>query len=134
MAGEARHAEAPREPSGVAARPVLFTVIGFLAFVAVSLVGLHAYYAWDVHGPVVTPPRPFAAPPLQTDPVRDLNRFEAEQHRRLEGYAWVDRDRGLVRIPIEHAMDLIAARGADAYAPLDPPAAPSPVREPEKLP
>ena len=31
-------------------------------------------------------------------------------------------------------MDLIAARGADAYAPLDPPAAPSPVREPEKRP
>jgi hypothetical protein len=113
---------------------VLFAVIGFFVFVAVSLVGLRAYYAWDVHGPVVTPPRPFAPPRLQADPVDDLRRFETEQHGQLRGYAWVDRDRGLIRIPIERAMDLIAARGPDAYAPLDPPAAPSPIREPEKRP
>lgn len=134
MAGEAPHAEAPREPPGVAVRPVLVTVIGFLVFVAVSLAGLRVYYAWDVHGPVVTPQRPFAPPRLQTDPVGDLHRFETEQRGRLDGYAWADRDRGLVRIPIERAMDLIAARGADAYAPLDPPAPPSPVREPEQRP
>ena len=123
-----------REPPLVAARPVLFTVIGFLAFVAVSLVGLRACYVWDVRSPVLTPPRPFAPPRLQTDPVSDLNRLKAQQRAQLTGYGWVDGDRGLARIPIERAMDLIAARGPDAYAPLEPPAAPSPVRGPEKAP
>jgi hypothetical protein len=132
--GRHQRREDDREPPLVAVRPVLFTIIGFLAFVAVSLVGLRAYYAWDGRGPVVTPPRPFAPPRLQTDPVGDLNRLKAQQRAQLTGYGWVDRDRGLARIPIERAMDMIAARGPDAYAPLDPPAAPSPVREPEKAP
>jgi hypothetical protein len=132
--GRDRCREDDREPPLVAVRPVLFTIIGFLAFVAVSLVGLRAYYAWNVRSPVITPPRPFAPPRLQTDPVGDLNRLKAQQRAQLTGYGWVDRDRGLVRIPIERAMDMIAARGPDGYAPLDPPAAPSPVREPGTAP
>ena len=51
--------------------------------------------------PVVMPPRPFASPALQTNRCRDLAKLQAEQRGRLEGYAWVDRDNGVVRIPIE---------------------------------
>lgn len=129
-----KQAEPPLEAASVATWPVLFTVVGFFVFVGLSLVGLRAYYAWDVRGPVVTPPRSFAEPRLQADPKADLNRFQAEQRQRLTGYAWVDRSQGIVRIPIGRAMDLIAARGVEAYAPLDPPAEPSPLRSPEKRP
>ena len=129
MSDDAREA-APREAPDVATRPVLFAVLGFLAFAAAALVGIRAYYAWDVRGPVVTPPRAFPEPRLQAAPLADQDRFQAEQRQRLTGYAWVDRSRGLARIPIERAMDLIVAR-ADAYAPLDPPAEPSSVRIPE---
>lgn len=118
----------------MAARSVLFAVLGFFAFVGLSLLGLRVYYAWDVHGLAVIPPHSFAEPRLQSNPTEDLRRFQAKQRQQLTGYAWVDRGQGLVRIPIDRAMDLIAARGADAYAPLDPPAEPSPIRLPEKQP
>ena len=34
-----------------------------------------------------------------------------EARRRLESAGWVDRDAGVVRIPIEQAMDIVAQRG-----------------------
>jgi len=33
--------------------------------------------------------------------------WKAEQRRRLDGYGWVDRKEGLVRIPVDRAMDLV---------------------------
>jgi hypothetical protein len=134
MSDDARRAEAPREAPDVAWRPVLLAVLGFLAFAAAALVAIRAYYAWDVRGPVVTPPRAFPEPRLQAAPFADQNRLQSEQRQRLTGYAWVDRSQDVARIPIERAMDLIAARGADAYAPLTPPAEPSPIRTPEQRP
>jgi len=54
----------------------------------------------------------FPAPRLQTD---DGSQDVADLHQRedllLEHYSWVDRSQGKVRIPIERAMELIAARG-----------------------
>jgi hypothetical protein len=118
---EPRSAEAAREAPDVATWPVLATVVGFMVFVGVSLVALRVYYASDVRGPVVVPPRPYPSPELQVDPTADLDRLQAEQRGRLTGYAWVDRDHGLARIPIDRAMELIAGRSVDAYAPLGPP-------------
>ena len=40
----------------------------------------------------------------------------------LSGYGWVDRSKGIARIPIEDAMRIISARGDHAYDPLEPPA------------
>jgi hypothetical protein len=54
----------------------------------------------------------FPTPRVQTD---DGNQDVADLHLRedllLEHYSWVDRGQGTVRIPIERAMALIAARG-----------------------
>lgn len=36
-----------------------------------------------------------------------LERTEAEQRALLEGYRWVDRDNGVVALPIERAMELV---------------------------
>jgi hypothetical protein len=54
----------------------------------------------------------FPTPRLQTD---DGNQDVADLHAResllLDNYTWVDQPGGKVRIPIEHAMELIAQRG-----------------------
>jgi hypothetical protein len=54
----------------------------------------------------------FPTPRLQSD---DGNQDIADLHARedllLENYSWVDQQQGKVRIPIERAMELIAARG-----------------------
>ncbi len=41
----------------------------------------------------------------------DLKTFRAEEDQVLNSYAWVDRPKGVVRIPIAQAIDLIVQRG-----------------------
>ncbi|MGO4707350.1 hypothetical protein AB4072_16420 [Microvirga sp. 2MCAF38] len=134
MTDDARQTNELPEKPGVATRPVLLVVIGFFAFVGVSLALLKAYYTWTIRTPVFTPPRLFPEPRLQADPRPDLEHLQAAQRRQLMEYAWVDRNRSLIRIPITRAMDLIAARGEQAFSPLDEPETSSPVRIPEKRP
>jgi hypothetical protein len=54
------------------------------------------------------------APRLQARPILDLQALRAEEAGALQSYAWVDRDGGVVRIPIERAMALLAERGLPA--------------------
>ena len=60
----------------------------------------------------------FPAPRVQTD---DGNQDIADLHARedllLDNYSWADQKQGKVRIPIERAMELIAAGGALKVAP-----------------
>jgi hypothetical protein len=108
----------PESPA-VATRAVLFTAMGSLVFVGISLVVLHIFYGERTGHARLVPPTLFAKPRLQTNDAGDLARLQAEQRGRLGGYAWVDRENGIVAIPIEEAMKRLLARGADAYAPID---------------
>lgn len=116
--------KARQESPEVATRAVVLIAAGFLVFVALSLAVLRVYYGWSVRAPVLSPPSTFAEPRLQSDPRTDRIGLQAEQEKQLAGYAWVDRDRGLARIPIERAMTLIAGRGERAFAPIDGPETP----------
>ena len=49
---------------------------------------------------------------LQPTPEKDIAAYRAEKQRLLNEYAWIDRDRGIVRIPIEQAMAMLARTGA----------------------
>lgn len=71
-----------------------------------------------------------AEPRLQTTPVRDLAAIREEEDRRLRSYGWVDQKQGIVHIPIEAAMRLIAQRGL----PATPPVAASPATAPGAAP
>lgn len=65
-------------------------------------------------------PRPLAGPEgppqprLETIPGELRRQHEAAQQQILQSYAWLDRERGTVRIPIERAMDVLAERGLPA--------------------
>lgn len=56
------------------------------------------------------------APRLQTDPHKDLQRLRAAEDSLLGHYAWVNRDSGLVRIPVERALAIVAVRGLLLHA------------------
>lgn len=59
--------------------------------------------------------RPSPPPPrLQAAPAGELEVYQATQQARLNGYGWVDRDAGVVHIPIDRAMDLLVLRGVPA--------------------
>jgi len=119
-------ADRPESPA-VATRVVLAAAIGFLVFVAISLVVLHFYFNAQIAQPIFVQPAAFAKPQLQTNDVQDLAKLQAEQRKRLGGYVWVDRKKGIGTIPIEEAMKRVVARGAKAYAPIE---ASTPVTDP----
>jgi hypothetical protein len=53
-------------------------------------------------------------PRLQPHPARDMRKMRADEDVLLNQYAWLDPDKGIVRIPVDRAMDLIAQRGLPA--------------------
>ena len=55
-------------------------------------------------------------PRLQTDPKQELRTLREHQHQTLEGFEWVDKNAGVVRLPIEQAMKMTLERGLPARA------------------
>ena len=53
-------------------------------------------------------------PRLQTNPRQDLRDLRAARRRVLKSYGWVDKNAGVVRIPIDEAMKLTVERGLPA--------------------
>jgi hypothetical protein len=98
-------------------------VLGFMAllFVVINLVlfaswRLFDYFAVADRSPA--PAFPFASerqvpppPDLQVNGRKDFQKIYAQQQQKLESYAWEDRKAGIVRIPIERAMDLLLEKG-----------------------
>ena len=56
-----------------------------------------------------------AAPVLQISPRADMARFRAEEQAEMTSYGWVDRERGVVRIPIGQAMSTVAKDGIPGW-------------------
>lgn len=56
-------------------------------------------------------PPPPAMPRLQVSPPLDLQQFRAREEEQLHTYGWVDRRAGVVRMPIERAMELVLQEG-----------------------
>lgn len=96
---------------------IFLTVVSLI--VAVLMVGFHKYL--DAREQAAKAPRhPMAAgqvrplpppPRLQSSPFTDLTEFRQEENRLLNRYGWVDRNAGIVRIPVERAIEVLAERG-----------------------
>jgi hypothetical protein len=59
----------------------------------------------------VEPTKLFPEPQLQKTPILDLKAIRAEEDKLLNGYAWVDAPKGVVRIPLDRAIEVLAKRG-----------------------
>jgi hypothetical protein len=89
---------------------------------AVTLVGMR--FAFDAFKkaeplgppatPIVTEQIPTPKPLLQVQPHLELWDYCAAQQKEVNTYAWVDRPSGVVRIPIDRAMELVLQRGLPA--------------------
>jgi hypothetical protein len=112
---------------------VLVGAFASIALMLGAIWGLSAVYDWSVQNRALPPPEQFPSPRVQTHQAEQRQDLLAAQRRQLRGYAWADQGKTLVRIPIERAMDIIAQRGTQAYAPLRPPgtAPAAPATEPE---
>jgi hypothetical protein len=99
---------------------IIFAVsmAGTIFLVCVGMVGVFRYFGHhQTLGPPASPfeqGRPLPGPGLprlQVAPRQDLEQVLQQQNEILNSYAWVDQKSGIVRIPVERAMDLLIQRG-----------------------
>ena len=79
----------------------------------------------DPAPPALAEAREVRVPPgpnLQPNPTSDLAAFRAAEETELATWAWVDRKKGVARVPVERALEIVLARGLPAPPPMPPPA------------
>jgi len=85
------------------------------AGVIVSAVVFHYFVTHQTLGPPASPFENVRAlppsPALQVTPARDLRQYLDTQDATLNSYGWVDQKAGVVRIPIDRAMDILLQKG-----------------------
>jgi len=92
----------------------------FLVVVSLGLIWVFDHYRTTQRGAsFVAQPfeneRPVAPPPqLQVEPRADIGRYYSSQQQILNSYGWVDKQNGIVRIPIDRAMQLTLQKGLPA--------------------
>jgi hypothetical protein len=100
--------------------PIGLIYLGVFALLVISCLVLVATYPGSVHDASralhIAPP----GPRLQTNPAAELATFRAHERTKLESYYWVDRQKGLVHIPIEDAMKKLAQTGIPGFPKAQP--------------
>lgn len=117
-------AQQPHEPVGISARALAFWGGVLVVLVVVSLLLtdwlvslLTAMAGAPPVGPAAAPSVQHRVPPeprLDPHQPRALQALRSQQRQRLESYGWVDREAGLVRIPIERAIQIKSEQGLPA--------------------
>jgi hypothetical protein len=99
----------------------VFAALGFLVVAGLAIhfivAGLLSRFkgepivsdAWRLR--LKTSSTPPAYPQLQISPPLDLQSFRAREEAELTQYGWINRTAGVVRIPIDRAMDLVLQTG-----------------------
>lgn len=103
------------EPSDWRLGPVGLIYLGTLIFLVIAPLALMWAYpnaVPDVGRALRSEP---PAPRLQTNPSQDLVNFRAQEDRKLNTYYWIDRQQGIVHLPIEQAMQKLAEQGIDGF-------------------
>jgi hypothetical protein len=113
--------ENKKRPAGFEETDVNVTAVGKFAVALVImtvlamllLVGVFKYFQSQGGGQArsVDPAKVFPQPQLQTTPIPDLKAIRAAEEQVLTSYGWVDAQKGVVRIPIARAMDMVVQRG-----------------------
>ncbi len=58
----------------------------------------------------------FPQPRLESDERLEINDFRMQEEKTLNSYGWVDQQAGVMHIPIDRAMQLLAQRGLPTRA------------------
>lgn len=127
---EARRAYEPDDTDAWGILRSGLVLVAALVLIHLALAGLYVLYRAEAKRSDPAPyplaeeraELPDPDPRLEVREWQTLEIVRKKAHGRLNGYGWVDRERGVVRIPIEEAIKL-AARGRRVDAPATQPAA-----------
>lgn len=118
MAGEKHHIQYVPEPPSVSMTFVGWSALAGLLLVAVAIGVFYGVYRAAVPTTNYPGAATFPQPRVDTQEREELHRIRAAQQQKLETWGWADPGHTLVKVPIERAMQLLATKGKDAYAPL----------------
>ncbi len=108
------------ETRDISVRAILWFGAALVVMVVATFVGMKALVAYytsrqPVAGAPFSPLAPSGLlppqPRLQISPAQDLKARRAAEDALLKSYGWVDRQAGIVRIPVDRAIELLAERG-----------------------
>jgi len=116
-----RNVEVTHETSDISVKGVMMFVIVLSVSIAIVSGGVWIMFRYFNAEEAKEPqPGPMALqknerlppePRLQTNPRADLRELRESEEKRLDSYGWVDRNAGIVHIPIEDAIKLTLQRG-----------------------
>src|SRR3954452_21349884 len=129
--------ETRHEESDVNVRALLWSVIIFIVFAAVTHLILYLqfnayarHFRNEASQPLTmmappsnvpaTPrlqPFPSKTPPMLSTPVTDMVEMRKAEDEALNKAGWVDQQKGIVRLPIETAKQLVVQRGLPVVTP-----------------
>lgn len=99
------------EASDLSAHVVGKIALGLVVFLAVAPSLLSIIYARARQDAdrrlTIHPPQPT----LQLNPANDFEKYRAAEEKRLTTYGWIDRNKGIIHIPIDQAMAAVARNG-----------------------
>jgi hypothetical protein len=113
-------AKAGHEVSDINPKRVAMVGLVLATIIAVSLLvayGLFHYFYSDetrtrpMPSPLSYSREPTPEPRLSVERGEDLKTLNSEEDAMLKSYGWIDRDKGVVRIPIDRAIEILAERG-----------------------
>ena len=70
-------------------------------------------------------PRPPAGPLLQMSPETELAAYRRAEQAKLNGWGWVDKAHAVAHVPVERAIEAVAAEGLPNFSSPAAPPAPS---------
>lgn len=82
------------------AAPTAIVTAVFAILMVATVIGLQAFYGHAKHNSIEAK--------VYDNPSTRKNQVVAEQREALSNYGWVDRDAGIVEIPIDRAMELVS--------------------------
>jgi len=99
------------------ASPRVIVIAVGLLILLLAFVGMSARLVLRVLSRTGAPSQSVPLPPeprLEANPYQALQTLRAHEDEVLHQYAWVDKSKGIVRVPIDRAMDLVAEHGLPA--------------------
>ncbi|NWG14940.1 MAG: hypothetical protein HXY20_15575 [Acidobacteria bacterium] len=100
---------------------ILLVVVGAIS---VSIGLLYGFLSADQSARSAPPPPLLeeaqglpSGPLLQRDPEQSMQRMRSEEDALLNNYGWVDKEAGVIHIPIERAIELTLERGLPTRPP-----------------